>query len=228
MKTESFAGWLKRWPLIAILRGIKPAEALDIGEVLVEAGFCIVEVPLNSPEPFASIIRLSKRFGDNVLIGAGTVMDREQVQKVADAGGRIIVMPHADERIVEAAKRRNLYVVPGFATATEGFRMIQAGADAIKLFPAEANPPKVLKALRAVLPREMPVLPVGGITPGQHEGILGRRCRWFRARFGAVQTRRYGGKGRAVGGGFSRCASGASEKAEKPVNVAKRHDAKLT
>jgi len=91
-------------------------------------------------------------------------MDREQVQKVADAGGRIIVMPHADERIVEAARQRNLYAVPGFASATEGIRMIEAGADAIKLFPAEANPPKVLKALRAVLPKEMPVLPVGGIT----------------------------------------------------------------
>ena len=166
MKTESFAGWLRRWPLVAILRGIKPGEAIDIGAVLVETGFCIVEVPLNSPEPFASIIRLSKRFGDKVLIGAGTVTDWEQVPKVADAGGRIIVMPHADERIVEAARRRNLYVVPGFASATEGFRMIEAGADAIKLFPAEANPPKVLKALRAVLPKEMPVLPVGGITPG--------------------------------------------------------------
>ena len=166
MKTETFAGWLKRWPLVAILRGIKPAEALDVGEILVEAGFCIVEVPLNSPEPFASILRLSKRFGDEVLIGAGTVTQWEQVQKVADAGGRIIVMPHADERIVEAAKRRNLYAVPGFATATEGFRMIEAGADGIKLFPAEANPAKVLKALRAVLPKEVPVLPVGGITPG--------------------------------------------------------------
>ena len=164
MKTEAFSGWLKRWPLVAILRGIKPAEVLDIGAVLVETGFCIIEVPLNSPEPLASIIRLSKRFGDNVLIGAGTVTDREQVQKVADAGGRIIVMPHADERIVEAARQRNLYAVPGFASATEGIRMIEAGADAIKLFPAEANPPKVLKALRAVLPKEMPVLPVGGIT----------------------------------------------------------------
>jgi 2-dehydro-3-deoxyphosphogalactonate aldolase len=166
MKAETFADWLKRWPLVAILRGIKPGEAADIGATLVETGFCIVEVPLNSPEPFASIVRLSKRFGDKVLVGAGTVTDWEQVSKVADAGGRIIVMPHADVRIVEAAKRRNLFVVPGFGTVTEGFRMIEAGADGIKLFPAEANPPKVLKALRAVLPREVPVLPVGGITPG--------------------------------------------------------------
>ena len=165
MKTDTFADWLKRWPLVAILRGIKPAEALDVGAVLVETGFRIIEVPLNSPEPFASIMKLSKRFGDTVLVGAGTVTDWELVPKVADAGGRIIVMPHADERVVEAAKRCNLYVVPGFATATEAFRMIEAGADGIKLFPAEANTPKVLKALRAVLPRDVPVLPVGGITP---------------------------------------------------------------
>jgi len=165
MKTETFAEWLKRWPLVAILRGVRPGEALEVGAALVETGFCIVEVPLNSPEPFASIIRLAKRFGDKVLVGAGTVTDWEQVSKVADAGGRIIVMPHADERIVEAAMRRNLFVVPGFGTATEGFRMIEAGADGIKLFPAEANPPRVLKSLRAVLPKNVPVLPVGGITP---------------------------------------------------------------
>ena len=166
MKNEIFADWLKRCPLIAILRGLKPAEALDIAAALTDADFCVIEVPLNSPEPFASIMKLSKRFGDDALIGAGTVTDPEQVAKVADAGGRIIVMPHADERIVEAAKRRNMFVLPGFATATEGFRMIGAGADGIKLFPAEANPPKVLKALRAILPKDVPVLPVGGITPG--------------------------------------------------------------
>ncbi len=164
MKIESLGDWLERWACVAILRGIRPAEALDIGAVLVETGFRIVEVPLNSPEPYASIMKLSKQFGDKVLIGAGTVTDWEQVPKVADAGGRIIVMPHADGRIVEAARRRGLYVVPGFGTATEAFRMVEAGADAIKLFPAESNPPKVLKALRAVLPKNIPVLPVGGIT----------------------------------------------------------------
>ena len=165
MKIEAFGDRLKRWPLVAILRGIKPGDAPDIGTMLVETGFTIIEVPLNSPEPYASIVRLAKRLGDKALVGAGTVTDWEQVTKVADAGGRVIVMPHADERVVEAAKRRNLFVVPGFATPTEAFRMIHAGADAIKLFPAEANPPKVLKALRAVLPREVPILPVGGITP---------------------------------------------------------------
>ena len=131
MKIEAFGDWLKRWPLVAILRGIKPGEALDIGTMLVETGFTIIEVPLNSPEPFASIVRLTKRLGDRVLVGAGTVTDWEQVTKIADAGGRVIVMPHADERVIEAAKRRNLFVVPGFATPTEAFRMINAGADAI-------------------------------------------------------------------------------------------------
>lgn len=165
MKIEAFRDWLKRWPLVAILRGIKPGEAQDIGAMLVETGFTIIEVPLNSPEPYASIVRLAKRLDDRALVGAGTVTDWEQVTKIADAGGRVIVMPHADERVIEAAKRRNLFVVPGFATPTEAFRMINAGADAIKLFPAEANPPKVLKSLRAVLPKDVPILPVGGITP---------------------------------------------------------------
>jgi 2-dehydro-3-deoxyphosphogalactonate aldolase len=165
MKIETFRDWLMRWPLVAILRGIKPGEAQDIGAMLVETGFTIIEVPLNSPEPYASIVRLAKLLGDRALVGAGTVTDWEQVTKIADAGGRVIVMPHADERVIEAAKRRNLFVVPGFATPTEAFRMINAGADAIKLFPAEANPPKVLKSLRAVLPKDVPILPVGGITP---------------------------------------------------------------
>lgn len=160
-----FSEWLERLPLVAILRGVRPAEAVAIGEALVEAGFRIVEVPLNSPEPHASIVKLSKRFGDDVLIGAGTVTDRAEVARVADAGGRLVVMPHADERVVEAARRRGLYVVPGFATPTEAFRMIDAGADALKLFPAEASPPRVLRAMRAVLPSDMPILPVGGIAP---------------------------------------------------------------
>jgi 2-dehydro-3-deoxyphosphogalactonate aldolase len=166
MASKPFSHWLEPFPMIAILRGVRPAEVLEIGEVLVDAGFRIIEVPLNSSEPYASIVKLAKRFGDRVLVGAGTVSDPEQVARIADGGGELVVMPHADERVVEAAKRRSLYAVPGFATPTEAFRMIAAGADALKLFPAEANPPKVLKALRAVLPPEMPVLPVGGITPG--------------------------------------------------------------
>ena len=164
MTANTFLDRLQEFPLVAILRGVHPGEVAAVGEILVETGFRIVEVPLNSPEPYASIIKLAKRYGDRALVGAGTVTDWMQVTRVADAGGKIVVMPHADERIVEAAKRHGLYVLPGFATPTEAFRMIGAGADALKLFPAEANPPKVLKALRAVLPREVPVLPVGGIT----------------------------------------------------------------
>ena len=179
MKTPTFADWLKRWPLVAILRGIKPGEAVDVGSMLVEMGFTIIEVPLNSPEPYASIVRLAKRLGDKALVGAGTVTDWEQVTKVADAGGKVIVMPHADERVVEAARRRGLFVVPGFATPTEAFRMIDAGADAIKLFPAEANPPKVLKALRAILPNEVPILPVGGITPQNMNEYSLAGAAWF-------------------------------------------------
>ncbi|HUF20844.1 MAG TPA: 2-dehydro-3-deoxy-6-phosphogalactonate aldolase [Burkholderiales bacterium] len=164
-KKATFTDWLAKFPLVAILRGVKPGEVTAIGDALVEAGFCIIEVPLNSPEPFASVMKLAKHFGDEVLIGAGTVTDWTQVAKVADAGGNIVVMPHSDERIVEAAKRRGIFVLPGFATPTEAFRMIDAGADGLKLFPAEAFPPHVLKALRAVLPANVPVLPVGGITP---------------------------------------------------------------
>jgi 2-dehydro-3-deoxyphosphogalactonate aldolase len=161
---QPFSRWLEPVPLVAILRGIRPSEVIEVGETLAQAGFSIIEVPLNSPEPYASIVKLAKRFGSRLLIGAGTVTDWAQVTRVADAGGSIIVMPHADERVVEAGKRRDLYVLAGFATPTEAFRMIQAGADGLKLFPAEANPPQVLKAMRAVLPPEIPILPVGGIT----------------------------------------------------------------
>lgn len=169
---STLAARLGRCPFVAILRGVKPGEAVAIGEALIAEGFGIIEVPLNSPDPYASIALLSKQFGDKAVVGAGTVMDPEQVTQVAEAGGRIIVMPHANERVVSAAKRLNLYATPGFATPTEAFRMIGAGADGLKLFPAEANPPKVLKALRAVLPGDMPVLPVGGITPDSMKDYL--------------------------------------------------------
>ena len=156
---------LSKCPLVAILRGVKPMEAVEIGAALIEAGFTIIEVPLNSPEPLKSIALLAEALGANALVGAGTVMSPQQVHDVSDAGGRLIVMPHADGDIVSAAKAGGLYALPGFATPTEAFAMIAAGADGLKLFPAEANPPKVLKAMRAVLPKEIPVLPVGSITP---------------------------------------------------------------
>jgi 2-dehydro-3-deoxyphosphogalactonate aldolase len=161
----SFRDAFSKCPLIAILRGIEPAAAVEIGRVLVDAGFCILEVPMNSPQPLNSIALLSKTFAGKALVGAGTVTAPDHVLKVGEVGGRLIVMPHADAAVVRAAKAGGLYAVPGFATPTEAFAMIAAGADALKLFPAEANPPKVLKAMRAVLPKEMPILPVGSITP---------------------------------------------------------------
>jgi 2-dehydro-3-deoxyphosphogalactonate aldolase len=160
---------LARCPFVAILRGVRPGEAEAIGEALVDEGFAIIEVPLNSPEPFESIRRLAARFGDRALIGAGTVLRREDVLAVSQAGGRLVVMPNADGGIVEQAKRLELLAMPGFATPTEAFAMLRAGADALKLFPAEGASPAVLGALRTVLPPGTLVLPVGGI----HAGNLG-------------------------------------------------------
>jgi len=161
----SFREAFSKCPLVAILRGVEPTEAVEIGRALVDAGFCILEVPMNSPQPLNSIALLSKACAGRALVGAGTVTARDLVLKVGEVGGRLIVMPHADAAVVRAAKAGGLYALPGFATPTEAFAMIAAGADGLKLFPAEANPPKVLRALRAVLPKNMPILPVGSITP---------------------------------------------------------------
>lgn len=157
--------WLNPLPLVAILRGLAPDEAVATGRAIVEAGFRMLEVPLNSPQPIDSIARLAAALGDDVLVGAGTVMTPANVDAVATAGGRLIVMPHADTTVIRAAKAAGLLCVPGVATPTEAFAALDAGADALKLFPAEQSAPAVLKAWRAVLPREVPVLPVGGIAP---------------------------------------------------------------
>lgn len=153
-------------PLVAILRGIRPEEAEAIGDVLVQAGLGIIEVPLNSPDPFDSIARLARRFGTRVLVGAGTVMRPADVDRVADAGGRLIVTPHADPALVRAAKARGMAAMPGFFTPAEAFGLLDAGADALKLFPAEGGSPAMLRALRAVLPPGTMVLPVGGMDAG--------------------------------------------------------------
>ncbi|HEX7391044.1 MAG TPA: 2-dehydro-3-deoxy-6-phosphogalactonate aldolase [Acidiphilium sp.] len=157
--------WLARSPLIAILRGVRPDEVEAVAEALVAARIVIIEVPLNSPDPFESIARLARGFGDRALIGAGTVMTESDAARVAEAGGQLIVTPHADPAIVTAAKRRKMLAVPGFFTPAEAFALLRAGADALKLFPAEGASPAMLKALRAVLPAGTPVLPVGGIAP---------------------------------------------------------------
>ncbi len=154
---------LSQCPLVAILRGITPDECEAVGSALVDAGFRFIEVPLNSPEPLTSIGRLAKRFGTQALIGAGTVMSAGDVERVAEAGGRVIVMPHSDAAVIKAAKQLKLICLPGVATPTEAFAAIAAGADALKLFPAEAMPPAIVKAWRAVLPTSVRLLPVGGI-----------------------------------------------------------------
>ena len=156
-------GWLARCPLIAILRGVRPEEVEAVAAALEAAGIAIVEVPLNSPRPLESIARLARGFGDRLLIGAGTVTERTQVDAVADAGGRLLVTPHADPALVRAAKARGMLAVPGFFTPAEAFALLAAGADGLKLFPAEAASPSVLRALLAVLPAGTAVVPVGGM-----------------------------------------------------------------
>lgn len=156
--------YLSRCDLIAILRGIRPDEVVPVSAALQEAGLAIVEVPLNSPDPIASVVALARAFGDRLLIGAGTVMTEGQVADIAAAGGRLIVTPHADANVVRAAKRHRLLAVPGFFTPAEAFAMLEAGADALKLFPAEGANPAMLRAMRAVLPSGTKVLPVGGIN----------------------------------------------------------------
>jgi 2-dehydro-3-deoxyphosphogalactonate aldolase len=155
--------WLQRCPLVAILRGVQPAEAESICSALERAGIFIVEVPLNSPQPLKSIALLARKFGDRMLIGAGTLTAPSQVTEVADAGGRLIVTPHANTAIVRAAKQAGLFAAPGFFNPTEAFALLEAGADALKLFPAEVLGPPMLKAMLAVLPKSAMVVPVGGV-----------------------------------------------------------------
>jgi 2-dehydro-3-deoxyphosphogalactonate aldolase len=151
-------------PLVAILRGIQPQEVVGIGVCLAEAGFCLIEVPLNSPDPFTSIAALRQALPDEVLVGAGTLLELGQVGPLCDCGAELAVMPHADPALIRAAKAAGLVCVPGVATPTEAFAALAAGADALKLFPAELVTPAVLKAMRAVLPKGCCLLPVGGIT----------------------------------------------------------------
>jgi 2-dehydro-3-deoxyphosphogalactonate aldolase len=139
-------------------------EVESIGHALEDAGVRIVEVPFNSPDPLQSIATLSRVFGDRMLVGAGTLTDPKQVAQVIDAGGRLIVTPHAEISVVSAAKKAGLFAVPGFFNPTEAFALLKAGADAIKLFPAEVLGPPMLKALKAVLPKDTLVVPVGGIS----------------------------------------------------------------
>ena len=150
-------------PIVAILRGVRPDEVADVAGALYDAGVRVIEVPLNSPRPFDSIARLVDKFRGRALIGAGTVMSPDDVTRLAETGARLVVMPHGDPAVIRAARARGLIVAPGVATPTEAFAALAAGADALKLFPAEGIPPKIVKALRAVLPKDALVLAVGGV-----------------------------------------------------------------
>lgn len=152
-------------PLIAILRGVTPADAADHGRALYEAGFRIMEVPLNSPQPFDSIAAMRKVLPADAIVGAGTVLHPDYVAQVKNAGGELIVMPHSDADVVRAAKAQGLACAPGVATPNEAFLALKNGADVLKMFPAEQLGAHVVKAWRAVISAQVPLVPVGGISP---------------------------------------------------------------
>ncbi len=156
---------LKHCPLIAILRGIRPDEIEAVADALVEAGFSMIEVPLNSPDPLDSIARIANRYPDPILIGAGTVLTPDQVREVRRAGGKLIVSPNTDRAVIEATVAEAMVSLPGFLTPSEALAALAAGAHGLKLFPAEAVSPAVLRAQRAILPRDAAVFAVGGIKP---------------------------------------------------------------
>jgi 2-dehydro-3-deoxyphosphogalactonate aldolase len=152
-------------PLIAILRGVTPADAADHGRALYEAGFRIMEVPLNSPQPFDSIAAIRQALPADAIVGAGTVLHPDYVAQVKQAGGELIVMPHSDGDVVRAAKAQGLACSPGVATPNEAFIALKNGADVLKMFPAEQLGAHVVKAWRAVIAAQVPLVPVGGISP---------------------------------------------------------------
>ena len=170
--SELFRFYFSQCPLVAIIRGVTPEEAVEIGDAIFAAGIRIIEVPLNSPDPIASIERLAARFGDRALIGAGTVLEADEVGRIADAGGRLIVSPNTHLPVIEASVAAGLVSAPGFYTPSEAFAALRAGAHALKFFPAEAASPTVVKAMKAVLPPDVPLLVVGGVAPDNMAGWI--------------------------------------------------------
>jgi len=162
---EALNAALALCPLVAILRGVRPDEVEAIGDAIIEAGFSMIEVPLNSPDPLASIALLARRYGPEVLVGAGTVLTTQNVADVKAAGGRLIISPNVNGDVIRASVASDMISLPGFYTPTEAFAALEAGATGLKLFPAEGASPAYLKAMRAVLPKDLPMLAVGGVTP---------------------------------------------------------------
>lgn len=159
-------------PLVAIIRGVTPEEVEAVGEAIYEGGIRIIEVPLNSPEPLKSIEKLAKRMGDRALVGAGTVLSVDKVADVKSAGGQLIVSPNTNTDVISASAQAGLVSCPGYFTPSEAFAAIDAGAHALKLFPAEAATPAYVKAQRAVLPKDLPLLIVGSVKPGLMDSWL--------------------------------------------------------
>ncbi|CAA9502893.1 MAG: 2-dehydro-3-deoxyphosphogalactonate aldolase [uncultured Sphingomonas sp.] len=162
---DEFRSHFAACPLVAIIRGVTPDEVEEIGEALVAGGVRIIEVPLNSPDPLHSIRRLADRLKGRALVGAGTVLDEAQVGQVAEAGGQIVVSPNTKPSVIQATVMAGMVSSPGYFTSSEAIAALQAGAHVLKLFPAEGATPAVLKAQRAVLPKDTPILAVGGIVP---------------------------------------------------------------
>ncbi len=160
-----FESCFEECPLVAILRGLKPEEAVAVGDALYAAGIRLMEVPLNSPDPLDSIARLARHFGTRAMVGAGTVLQSGDVARVRDAGGRMIISPNSNPQVIRTAVQMDLISCPGYFTPSEAFAALEAGAHLLKLFPAEAASPAVLRAQRAVLPRQIKLVVVGGVTP---------------------------------------------------------------
>ncbi|MET0254839.1 MAG: 2-dehydro-3-deoxy-6-phosphogalactonate aldolase [Luteibacter sp.] len=168
--------WPTALPLIAILRGITPDEVVDHVEALIEAGFDAIEIPLNSPDWQRSIPLAVETAGTRALVGAGTVLSPEAAAQVADLGGHLMVTPNTDPATIRKARERNLYTAIGFMTPTEAFAALAAGAQSLKLFPSSILGPAYIKGIRAVLPPDVPLLAVGGVTPENLGQFLDAGC----------------------------------------------------
>lgn len=170
---------IQQLPLVAILRGITPQESVPVTEQLIDSGFSLIEIPLNSPHALQSIEQVQSRFGGDAIIGAGTVLSAAEVKDVTDAGGRLIVAPNFSSEVADACSQHQSIYCPGIATPTEAFNALAAGASALKLFPAEMISPQAVKAMRAVIPSETCLLPVGGISPDNMQSYLSAGANGF-------------------------------------------------